>query len=410
MPKLFVFAVAVAGQIIRIFMLHEGRSFTSPSISSYTASNGPKRRIVSLRNLWSSSVVMSRADWGMVLPRNRTIEGNEYTHAQDKLQPEELPPPVDMTPCVPMKPWQTQPHPTCNALHEIDMPHHDSGQFLGQGGWRIAWSYSPAATSVIIKTLKWKRPFHEFLYNKHKVDAMATDRLTSLACVTDIYGYCGMSVLNEMADMGGKSFDKHFASMKATSLQKLEYGRDVATCIADIHGIDGEYVVAAMPWPNATMVHTDMQTSNFVFGKHDGLLKVSDFNAGVLVWWNVTSQTLCRFSSLKRRRSKYIGPEQILGQSNLTEAVDVYALGATLYFLLHDGREPYEHDSKSETSRKKVEDQLPSISRRYRRTNDTVVQALVRASQQCMKRTPNKRPSARQIANDLNAAVIALTS
>ncbi len=48
---------------------------------------------------------------------------------------------VDQSMCIPMAKWQQMPHPTCNAVHELDL-YGPKFSRIGSGGWRMAWKVS----------------------------------------------------------------------------------------------------------------------------------------------------------------------------------------------------------------------------------------------------------------------------
>jgi hypothetical protein len=55
--------------------------------------------------------------------------------------------------------------------------------------------------------------------------------------------------------------------------------------LADVHGIDGD--------GNATFVHLDINPANVV--SIGGTLKLNDFNIGIILRWNQTSNQHCGF-------------------------------------------------------------------------------------------------------------------
>ena len=50
--------------------------------------------------------------------------------------------------------------------------------------------------------LRIERDFIEEYYELHRRDALAMERLTFSPYVLDIYGYCGQSAINELANFG----------------------------------------------------------------------------------------------------------------------------------------------------------------------------------------------------------------
>ena len=121
--------------------------------------------------------------------------------------------------CLPMAKWMTASYPNCNSVHEIDMQQgvlsmtyddEEDLKFLGQGWFRDTWKYvndnfegSPA---VVLKTLRIERDFLEEYFDLHRRDAVAMERLAFSPYVINVFGHCGQSAINELAEgiMGGK--------------------------------------------------------------------------------------------------------------------------------------------------------------------------------------------------------------
>ena len=214
--------------------------------------------------------------------------------------------------CVPMKDWQTTSFPTCNLVHEIDMlaginkdgtkkrthrkqkhPTTLRVKFLGRGGMRLAWKASQdffgteelEKDQVVLKTLKWQRDYIAKNYEHNRIDALASERLTSSPNVIDIYGYCGQASMNELAT--GKDL-VHVMTNNWTSTDLLQFATEAAWGIADTHSID---------FPNgdnATLVHNDIAPANFLVAQ-DGRIKLSDFNLSIFLRWSTTSNARCGF-------------------------------------------------------------------------------------------------------------------
>ena len=76
-----------------------------------------------------------------------------------------------------------------------------SVNLLGKGWFRLTWKFSAQNDkSVVVKTLRYDREFYDEYYELHRRDAVAMERLSSSPFVMDIYGHCGQSALNELAD------------------------------------------------------------------------------------------------------------------------------------------------------------------------------------------------------------------
>ena len=102
------------------------------------------------------------------------------------------------------------------------------------------------------------------------------DRLTASPYVVDIYGFCGRSVLNEFAD--GPGLGKLADKSRKYPLKRLEIARDIASGLADVHGVDGN-------GENSTIVHMDINPANVVVVKNR--LKVRDFDVLFLLGFRI---------------------------------------------------------------------------------------------------------------------------
>mmetsp|Transcript_16665 Transcript_16665/g.23634 ORF Transcript_16665/g.23634 Transcript_16665/m.23634 type:complete len:253 (-) Transcript_16665:171-929(-) len=223
---------------------------------------------------------------------------------------------------------------------------------------------------------------------------MAMERLTSSPHVINIYGFCGHSVLTEFAD--GPRLGTFADKSKKYPLKRLEIARDIANGLADVHSIDGEN--------NATFVHLDVNPANVVVIGKD--LKLNDFNIGIMLKWNQTSNTQCGFPA-QYPNPQWRSPEEANDSQFLTEKVDVFSMGH-IFFRLICGHEPW---NKLEKGGKPSSDQmtsmvkagiLPNIPDNIMQTTDSEVKAILNAMLECYTFDPVKRPSARKIASHLN--------
>ena len=130
---------------------------------------------------------------------------------------------------------------------------------------------------------RWKlQTFDKTTEDRHRIDAVATERLTSSKHVIDIYGHCGQSVINEFAEEGSLL---EYVKKHPTSRDKLTMARDVALGIANVHEFEGE--------GNATIVHRDLKPANIVVLK--GQPKLNDFNDAEFLQWHTVLQRRCGF-------------------------------------------------------------------------------------------------------------------
>ncbi|KAI2491445.1 serine/threonine kinase [Fragilaria crotonensis] len=158
--------------------------------------------------------------------------------------------------CVPMAKWQTQSFPNCNIIHEMDLREAaDEGkksstlQLLGTGWFRSTWKWdTDGDASVVLKTLRLDREFFDEYYDLHRRDAVAMERLTHSPFVMNIYGYCGQSALNELADFQWDSLEKFGKNLRGrvgadVNFLKLQLAASVSVGLATFTNS-----MIALPW------------------------------------------------------------------------------------------------------------------------------------------------------------------
>ena len=251
--------------------------------------------------------------------------------------------------------------------------------------------------SVDAKTVRYVHNFEDAHFEHDRIDAIAMERLTSSPHVIDIYGYCGHSVVTEFAD--GPRLGTLADKSKKRPLKRLEIARDIALGLADVHGIDGD--------DNSTFVHLDINPANVVV--IGNALKLNDFNIGILLRWNTTSNEQCGFPA-QYPNPQWRSPEEANNRLDLTEKVDVFSMGH-IFFRLICGHEPWNKlepggkPTAEEIEEKVKAGKLPFVPEDILRTDNPELQAIRDAMFKCYTTDPRKRPSARSIAKYLNKAL-----
>jgi len=353
--------------------------------------------------------------------------------------------------CEPKSAWHSYSFPNCNNMHELDFLNgivppaehpsadHDAKdelyiEYMFSGGTRESWLVQKLCTDgsdcvvpglnategkstgpkVILKTLNWPVEHDEVVYDHQRIDALASERLTSSPHVVDIYGFCGVSALNEFADGGnfGRMIRHKNNDASISPEELLLYAREAALGLADIHEIDGRGNVTSL-------VHHDFSAKNFL--TVNGKLKVSDFNDGKLLQWDASKGKRCRgfdwdgLCGTNTERTHRRAPEECMGDKYrrlTTEKVEVYHLGAFFFFLLTDGGWPYQFEVsqrgnffKLQASAAKeaiLKGQLPALPPDVQASNNAATKALVQAMKWTYTFEAKKRPAARAVAEFLD--------
>ena len=210
---------------------------------------------------WETALYELYPSKRMVLWEKRDKERQEAlmdSKPYDQLDHNPLKPYENHKECVPMHDWQTQAFPTCNSVHETDLrnvfhkrnrKYHELVRILAHGYFRDVYMTKDvdAVTNIALKTNRFERRFDQWTMDRHRMDALVMDRMTSSSNIMDIYGYCGVGSLVEYADGGDlmtliNEESSASADEKSESIyfRRLQYALEVANALADLHTIDSK--------------------------------------------------------------------------------------------------------------------------------------------------------------------------
>ncbi|KAL7540710.1 hypothetical protein ACHAWF_006762 [Thalassiosira exigua] len=327
-------------------------------------------------------------------------------------------------------------------------------EFLGQGWFRSAWEVDAEGVpewdedkerlgieeSVVLKTLRIERDFLEEYYELHRRDALAMERLTFSPYVLEIYGYCGQSAINELANFGiaemtslekvARSF-RGMDDIEPVSKIRLQLAEMIATGVSHLHSIDypdhpDEYsydedsdsgsVDRGRVRSNATLVHYDLNPRNIAIIKK-GKPKLNDFNVAEFLTWDTKNHRTCGFQG-RFREPWWRAPEEMhyhlsnyTNPEYLTEKVDIFAMGGVFWDLLtsHSPRGKMQKEFAERTRVKVARGAKPKCSasdcNQTRWETDPALMALKKVTWKCLRTRPEDRPTAGEIAAEISEAL-----
>lgn len=345
--------------------------------------------------------------------------------------------------CIPQEKWQTDSFVNCNQLHELDMVGgsiRDKLVFLGQGWFRAAWKLSfleynadgGANTSdmkesqLVLKTLRLEREFLDEYYELHRRDAVAMERLTWSPYVMDVYGYCGQSAMNELANFRKEvnnleQLDRAMRNVKhkdskseeRLNYMKLKLAASVAIGLSHVHRVHpSSNSNSSAEITPALMAHYDINPRNIAVVS-GGQPKLNDFNIAEFIRYNPTTNATCAFPS-RLHEPWWRAPEEMYIPNNtqidmrlVTEKVDVYALGAVLFHILttHSPRGKMKKERMVGVREEVAQGIAPPLPAPYNTSTSTAVVAIRHAMDLCFVVNPAKRGTSRQVASLLRKAV-----
>jgi tetratricopeptide (TPR) repeat protein len=275
--------------------------------------------------------------------------------------------------------------PPGRGLGKADRPEivgYDIQAELGRGGMGVVYQARHRRLNriVALKMIGDGRHASPEIRERFLIEAEAVARLRHLNIVqiydigeADGHPYVTLELLE-----GGSLADR----LKGTTQPNRAAAELVATLATAMHAAH-----------QAGIVHRDLKPSNVLFDR-GGTPKITDFGIAkrleVEEGQTETGQVIGTPS--------YMAPEQALGEvRKIGPAVDIYALGATVYEML-TGRPPFKGSSKMETLHQVVSDEVLPPSR----IEPRIARDLETICLKCLQKEPQKRyGTALELADDL---------
>ena len=336
---------------------------------------------------------------------------DERFHMERKVWPRHE---IDPEHCHPMHAWQSTSFPVCNTIHEMNIQQSvvkkDLDLISKKGFWRHAWgsqdvfarNNTTTPRRMVWKTFKIQHSMEDAFFENNRVDALAMERLTFSPHVIDIYGFCSMTVIQEFA---GRQLHEQTLDPK----QSLDIAIQIARGIRDIHHVGNSELPA--------LVHNDINLANIIV-TDDGRPVLNDFNIAVLLMQHDVSGAPCPFYARFPNPQWRSPEEQVESEEEsrddppiVNEKIDIYAMGNVLYRLVAGGSPWKKKGFPKLTPEEKME---VALAKRYNGTlppfpadvnlDHPASAALYQAMQMCYRFDPNKRPTANQVVEFLEAA------
>ena len=415
--------------------------FVTLTISSFSffVSFTADRRYLPVRSLDPSHPIiisptfLRNARRTTTFPRLVFLQGTPFDAVQSRvgLTLTMLPPNATLQPvpssgahppdCVPLADWMTDSYPNCNNFHEMSFPdavywntttttalsRRDRLTKLGRGWFRVTWRWDRSTESIVLKTLRLEREFLYEYFDLHNRDALAMERLTASPHVVDVYGYCGQSAINELADFpieGMQYLEKLSRRMRGmyshqSMLLRLGIAISIARGLADVHRAGGD--------GRPLMTHYDINPRNVALFA-GARAKVNDFNIAEFMHYNPQTNESCGFPS-RMHAPWWRSPEEVrLDQKVLLdEKVDVYSLGATLFHLFTS----FSPRGKMTVAREEmvrewvISGRKPTVLPVLQNSTDPIAVTFREVLDRCYEKDPSQRPSADEIATILESTL-----
>ena len=327
--------------------------------------------------------------------------------------------------------WQEGAFPNCNVVHEFELGQanrmlgrmarkrlrlregdgNDLVQYLSHGYWRDVWVLShrlgPEGTQLketeehtVLKTLRYEHDFTDRNYDRHRKDALASERLSGSPYVVDIFAFCQNTAVFEYGaggDIDGKLWpydeeEEQHVTAEFSSWEKLDMAYQVARGIADMHDVEEDGI--------ASIAHTDVTPSQFIY--IDGKWKLNDFNRCRFMREYKKDKEVCGFE-VGSNPGKFRSPEEYAYEVE-TEKIDVYSMGNVFYAIV-SGTMPFEGEKQEKAKKNVMQGKRPKIPSEIKESDDIAIQAILTAPEACWKQDPKDRPPATEIRDELKSVM-----
>eukprot|EP00566_Odontella_aurita_P018632 CAMPEP_0113536478 /NCGR_PEP_ID=MMETSP0015_2-20120614/6279_1 /TAXON_ID=2838 /ORGANISM="Odontella" /LENGTH=328 /DNA_ID=CAMNT_0000435839 /DNA_START=548 /DNA_END=1534 /DNA_ORIENTATION=- /assembly_acc=CAM_ASM_000160 len=298
--------------------------------------------------------------------------------------------PVDVGDCVAKAEWQKRSYPSCSNVHEVDFfssTRADAKIRLVNNGYfsdifRLAGF---DGEDFVLKSKRYEHDFTDRNFHRYEKEATSMEKLTSSPHIVDIFGFCGGTSLIEYSDGGDLGVNAMTNRDSLSQLDKLRIAHSITVAVADMHSLP--------------IAHTDITIWQFL--KIKGSYKLNDFNRARWMRRDKKDPNKdCGFK-VNKNGGKWRAPEEYAYEEE-TEKVDVFSLGNVLYVLL-TGQDVFVGTKSGDVPKSVQRGSRPRIPSDIRDNADSVDSSLMIAIQMCQVQDPEKRSSAKKVADFLHA-------
>lgn len=258
--------------------------------------------------------------------------------------------------------------------------------------------------------------FEEKYYEDNRVDAVAMERLTASPYIINMYGFCGLTVIQEFA---GRELAQVMDKLKMNSTERLKLAKKITVGLQDIQHIPADDGSTNQP----TMVHNDLNLANLVFTE-DGRPVWNDFNIAILLMKHNETGEQCPFYS-HFPNPQWKSPEEQVDSDEesdsrppiVNEKIDMYALGNVFYRMVAGGspwkrpeaKKLYPDEKKVVAKLKRYNGTQPSIPEHIlgnaTESNDPALASLLKAMRDCYSFKAKDRPTTGQLISFFDDAI-----
>jgi serine/threonine protein kinase len=243
------------------------------------------------------------------------------------------------------------------------------------------------------------------------------ERLTGSPYVISMYGFCGLTVVQEFAGRG--ELAQVMEGLRMNTTERLKLARKITIGLHQIQHIPTDDGSTTSP----TMVHNDLNLANLVFINDDRPVW-NDFNIAILLMKHNETGLQCPFYSHFPNPQWKSPEEQVTDDEEsdshppiVNEKIDIYALGNVFYRMVAGGspwkrpeaKKVYPDEKIVIANLKRYNGTLPTVPPdivgNATMENDPALASLYQAMKDCYSFRAQDRPTTAQLISYFDEAL-----